>query len=231
MQNYVRLAASLMASSILVATLAQAETLRVEDDFENGLDRWETTDPDPQQGVWSVQQDPQPDSDSRPNHVLRVTGPSVYQPPHRSPFSIALLKQHEVADFELTVRMQNTHLSAGPHRDLCVFFGYQDPSHFYYVHLGAEADPHSCQIFIVNDGPRTKITQQGTPGIPWKEGWHTVQVKRNVGTGVIEVYFDDLEHPVMTARDTTFGRGRVGLGTFDDHGNFDNFVLVAQAGD
>lgn len=228
MHNCVHLAARLVASSVLVATLAQAETLRLEDDFESGLDRWQTTDPDPQRSVWSIQPDPGPESGSQSNHVLRVAGPSVYQPPHRSPFSIALLKDHKVADFELTVQMQNTNASAGPHRDLCVFFGYQDPAHFYYVHLGAKADPHSCQIFIVNDAPRTKITQQGTPGIPWTDGWHTVQVKRKVGTGVIEVYFDDLEHPVMTACDTTFGPGRVGLGTFDDHGNFDNFVLVAE---
>ncbi len=29
----------------------------------------------------------------------------------------------------------------------------------------------------------------------------------------------------MTARDKTFTWGQVGLGTFDDHGNFDDFEL------
>jgi hypothetical protein len=29
----------------------------------------------------------------------------------------------------------------------------------------------------------------------------------------------------MTAQDTTFGAGQIGIGTFDDNGNFDDFVL------
>ena len=29
----------------------------------------------------------------------------------------------------------------------------------------------------------------------------------------------------MTARDKTFAWGRVGIGTFDDHGNFDDLKL------
>jgi hypothetical protein len=32
----------------------------------------------------------------------------------------------------------------------------------------------------------------------------------------------------MTARDTTFTWGQVGLGTFDDHGNFDDVLLRGQ---
>jgi hypothetical protein len=34
-----------------------------------------------------------------------------------------------------------------------------------------------------------------------------------------------MEKPLMTARDKTFTWGHVGLGTFDDHGNFDDFEL------
>ena len=29
-----------------------------------------------------------------------------------------------------------------PHRSLCLFFGYQDPAHFYYVHLGQRTEQH-----------------------------------------------------------------------------------------
>ena len=127
----------------------------VKEDFEKGMERWRTTDPDPKDGVWEVVELKAGEKeDSKTNHALRVKGISKYQPPHRSPHSIALLKDVKVGDFELTARVQNTNKTAGGHRDLCIFWGYQDPSHFYYVHFGAQADPHACQIFIVNDSPR-----------------------------------------------------------------------------
>lgn len=190
------------------------------DNFEEGFSHWETTDPDPRDSVWKIIEVGRPG-----NHVLRCSGISKYQPKYRSPLSIALLKDPEVTDFELTARVQETHTDAGPHRDLCFFWGYQDPTHFYYVHLGAKADPHACQIFIVNDAPRTKITAKEAKGTPWTEGWHDVKVVRRVDDGAMEVYFDDMREPYMTANDKTFTWGRVGIGTFDDHGNFDDVVL------
>jgi hypothetical protein len=207
----------------LVGPICDAEAelpVLIRDGFEQGIDRWQTTDPDPASGVWKIVEVGRPG-----NHALRVTGTSKYQPPHRSPHSIALLKGVMVSDFEMTVRVQNTNVNAGPHRDLCLFWGYHDPSHYYYVHLGAKADPHACQIFIVNDAPRTMITADKAEGTPWSEGWHEVKIVRDVEDGTVKVYFDDMQKPLMTARDTTFTWGLVGIGTFDDHGNFDDFEL------
>ena len=48
---------------------------------------------------------------------------------------------------------------------------------------------------------------------------------RRVDDGTMKVYFDDMEKPFMTANDKTFTWGQVGVGTFDDHGNFDDFEL------
>ncbi len=203
------------------------EQIVATDDFENGMGRWSTSDPEGTPKSWTIVE--APDDTAAPNHYLRVTRTSDYEPPHRSPHSVALLKDVQVGDFELKVRLQNTNVKAGAHRDLCLFWGYQDPAHFYYVHLGAKADPHSCQIFIVNDAPRTMITQQQTDHTPWTEGWHDVKIVRRVDSGLIEVYFDDMETPRMTARDKTFTWGQVGLGTFDDHGNFDDFNLQGTA--
>ena len=62
-------------------------------------------------------------------------------------------------------------------------------------------------------------------GTPWNKAWHVVRVVRTVADGKIKVYFDDMERPMMTAQDDTFKWGQVGLGTFDDNGNFDNFEL------
>jgi hypothetical protein len=133
-----------------------------------------------------------------------------------------------VGDFELTVRVQNTNPAAGPHRDLCIFWGYQEPARFYYVHLGAKPDPAACQIFIVNGAPRTAITLDEAKGTPWTDGWHSVKVVRRMDDGFVAVYFDHMDKPLMTARDKTFGPGWIGLGTFDDHGNFDDLVLKGE---
>jgi hypothetical protein len=204
-----------------LALLAQQELpLLLQEDFENGMERWQTTDPSPSQSVWKLIE-----VGAAGNQALRVTGTSKYQPPHRSPHSIALLKDVLVGDFDITARVQNTNVNAGPHRDLCIFWGYEDPAHFYYVHFGAKADPHACQIFIVDDAPRKMITVDQAEGTPWTDGWHTLKVSRRVDDGTMEVFFDDMEKPLMTARDKTFTWGQVGIGTFDDHGNFDDIEL------
>jgi hypothetical protein len=43
---------------------------------------------------------------------------------------------------------------------------------------------------------------------------------RQVRDGKIEVFFDDMKKPVMTAKDKTFTWGRVGVGSFDDTANW-----------
>jgi hypothetical protein len=195
------------------------------DDFEKGIDRWEPIGPSPAGSpIAGVEVK---GADGKPTKVLRALGNSKYEPPFRSPPNVALLKDVNVGDFEITAKVQSTNPGAGPHRDMCVIWGYQDPSHFYYVHFGAvnTPDTNSCQIFIVNDAARKPITVKQVEGTPWNDGWIDVKVTRNVETGETNVYFDDMDEPIMTAKDTTFTWGRVGLGTFDDNGNWDDFEL------
>ena len=42
---------------------------------------------------------------------------------------------------------------------------------------------------------------------------------------MIRVYFEDMETPIMTAKDQTFGAGYIGFGSFDDSGRIDNVVI------
>ncbi len=198
--------------------VAEELPLLVIDDFENGMTKWQTTD----DNFWKITE---LDRDGTSTHVLRVLGKSKYEPPVRSPHSIAWLRDIVVSDFVMTVKVESTNYKAGNHRDLCLFWGRQDASHFYYVHFGAKADPHACQVFIVDGKPRAKITVDEAQGTPWGKAWHVVRVVRTVADGKIKVYFDDMERPMMTARDDTFKWGQVGLGTFDDNGNFDGFEL------
>ena len=199
---------------------APAETLlgmkRVfHDDFESGdVARWEPTD----KSAWKV-------TKQGDNSVFtEFKKKSDFEPAFRSPYNRALVKDLNVSDFVLDVKLQSTVEDYG-HRDLCLFFGYQDDAHLYYVHLGKKMDPHANNIFIVNNKPRLSISKKTTPGTNWDDGWHHVRVVRNVGQGSIDVYFDDMETPDMQAVDKTFTWGRVGVGSFDDTGNFDDVCV------
>lgn len=176
-------------------------------------EKWEQSDPK----AWKI-------IEQNGNRVYSQFQASQVETPVRSPFNRALVKNLVVGDFVLDVKLQST-IKDYDHRDLCLFFGFQDPAHLYYVHFGKKADDHANQIFIVNNEPRKKISTTSTAGTNWTEGWHHARIVRKVEKGTIEVYFDDMEKPVMTATDKTFAWGQVGIGSFDDTGNFDD-VLV-----
>lgn len=200
---------------LLLASPASAADLPLvyEDSFDQGAKNWEPTDPK----CWKV-------AEADGNKFFSQFEKCKYSPPHRSPVNFALLKDVTVGDFILEAKCRSTVKDYG-HRDMCLFFGYQDPSHFYYVHLGKQADDHANQIFIVNSAPRTKISTKTTPGTNWTDDWHHVKIVRRVADGTIEVYFDDMKTPVMTATDRTFASGRIGIGTFDDTGDWDDVKL------
>lgn len=209
-----------MRSLLLITTLA-ATTLHadkdlpviIKEDFSKGAEAWKTTD----DSKWKL-------TEVDGNQVFELLGVSKYRPPYRSPHSIALLKDKIVGSFVLTARIQTTQTTRG-HRDLCFFFNYQDPSHFYYLHLGEKPDPNSSQIFIVNEAARKNLILTKN-GIPWKNGqFHDLKIVRDVESGKIDVYFDDMEKPVKSAVDKTFTWGQVGIGSFDDMGYFDDIVL------
>ncbi len=217
--------AALLAAA-WVSALAAAEPpaslqglpLVLSDDFQSGnLDRWEPTDAK----AWKLTR-------QGDNQIYSLTvRQSDFTPPVRSPFNRALIKDLILGSFVLDVRLQST-LDTGAHRDLCLFFGYQDDAHLYYVHLGRATDDHANQIFIVNDAPRKKISMQTTEGTPWTDDWHHARVVRDVVSGKIEIYFDDMNTPAMTATDKTFTWGRVGIGSFDDMGNFDDVRVYGE---
>lgn len=159
---------------------------------------------------------------------LAYTGKADYKPKVRSPLMIGLLKGLKVQDFVLEADIRQTGKEYG-HRDACIFYGFTDPSHFYYTHIATKADPHAHNIFLVDDAPRTAIAAETTKGVDWgKDVWQHVRLVRRGSDGTIEVYYEDMSKPVMTAKDTNFGWGWVGFGTFDDEGIVTNVRLWAK---
>ncbi len=188
-------------------------------DFENvkAQDDFEMTDAK----AWRI-------TKGKSGHTLELFGESDYRARVRSPFNIALLKEVIVGDFIMEVDLAQSGREYG-HRDLCLFFGFNDPTNFYYVHIASQADNNANNIFIVNDEPRTNIADKTTNGTNWGKtnSWHKARIERNVEEGSIKVYFDDMNKPIMEASDKHFAEGRIGFGSFDDTGRFDNIKIWA----
>jgi hypothetical protein len=188
------------------------------ENFDAGkTEQWEPTDAT----AWKI-------VDQDGNHVYnQFKKRSKFKTPVRQPFNRSLLKDINVGSFVLDVKLQSTHPDYG-HRDMCLFFGYQDDSHLHYVHFGQKTDNHANQIFIVNNADRKMISTKTTDGTKWDDQWHHARIVRDVKSGKVDVYFDDMKNPVMTAVDKTFTWGRVGIGSFDDTGNFDDIRLYGE---
>lgn len=195
--------------------------LLYEQDFQGkvSLDEFEITDPQ----AWRI-------GEGKEGQALVLHGKSQYTPPVRSPLNIALIKGKKFGSFILEAELQQTGKEYG-HRDLCLFFGLKDPANFYYVHMASIADANAHNIFLVNDAPRTNIATKTTEGIDWgaTDDWHKIRLERNIETGTIKVFFDDMDTPIMEAEDKHFDFGHIGFGSFDDSGKFDNIKIWAPA--
>ncbi len=192
--------------------------LLYENDFEKGstIGDFEFSDP----SAWKL-------SDSLNNQYLELFGKSEYQARVRSPFNIAVLNSFTIGSFVLEADLKQTGREYG-HRDMCLFFGMNDATNFYYVHIASVADENAHNIFIVNDEPRRNIAEKTTQGANWGNNWNKVRLERDVETGTIKVYFNDMNHPIMEATDTHFISGYIGFGSFDDTGLVDNIKLWGE---
>lgn len=156
---------------------------------------------------------------------LALKGPSAYRPPVRAPQAIALCLPVAWDEFTLDCELRQDGREYA-HRDLCLFFGYRDPTHFGYVHMASTADDNAHGIFLVDGAPRRQVTTTRTDGVQWggADAWHRVRLERR--DGLVRVFFDDLTTPVMTADAAHFGPGFVGFGSFDDTGLMRAFTVT-----
>jgi hypothetical protein len=185
-------------------------------DFEHGgLEDWYLAVP----GDWKI-------VESNGNHALRLdrAGPVGAKP--RRPVKFALWKPGCVSDFELRVRVKRDPILA-KEGDVLVIFGFQDKLHFYYAHLSSDDGNVAVHngIFRVNGGDRERIAGVGArPALP-DENWRRVRVVRHVDSGELKLFLDDDAEPRFEATDRTHAFGLVGVGSFDNTGEFDDLRL------
>ena len=114
-------------------------------------------------------------------------------------------------------------------RDVNLIFGYESPSRFDDVHLVGQS---RMLCTTGSSSWRTRTVRRiddgkGQPQLK-DQNWHRVRLERDGATGRIEVYVDGSEAPVLVASDTTIRTGRVGLGSFDDTGEFRGIEIAGS---
>ncbi len=199
-----------LLSCLLAVPLLGAEVIRP---FET-LGAWKFGD----SAAWTWSQE-------KGTAVLTLHQQQAFKPTVRSPFNLAWFTTTELKSFTLTVEARLTKFDAG-NNDLCIAFGRQDDTRFYYAHLGEKADGVHHQLHLVDHADRRAITATRTAGTPWKPDiWHRLKVVHDAVAGKISVYFDDMTTSVLTAEDKTLTHGWIGLGSFDDLGQFRNLEI------
>ncbi len=160
-------------------------------------------------------------------HFMEQFQKSNYEYKVRSPYNIGLLRTLRLRNFILECELQQTGKDYG-HRDMCLFYNFQNRSQFYYSHIATKPDDHAHSCFLVDNKPRIRIDGDRTNGFDWgKDAWHQFRLVRNADRGTITLFADGGDTPIMTATDKTFGWGYVGFGTFDDTGRVSNVKIWA----
>ena len=199
-----------------VSSIASAqEIVTITEDFESGISSdWTVKNPD----IWNV-------INENENKIFKLLQPGKIPSDIRRPGAYAVLmgKMFTDVSVSLDVRCEAPETRRG--RDFVVIAGYQDDTHFYYVHFSNYSDKVHNNILMVNGAERTPLETKYRIARNVDIKFHRIRVYRNSESGLIAAYFDDMEFPVMTAVDRTLQWGTVGFGSFDDTGSFDNITI------
>jgi len=168
-------------------------------------------------GTWKVR-----------GNVLALEGEGKPGGPIRRPGALAILKSEPLTDLTLRLELRSTAPVDLPVRDVLLIFGYQSPTQFYYVHLSARTDAVHNGIFVVNNADRRRLDEPATRAPLTDQAWHRARLERDVTTGRIAVFFGNDTDPVLSTVDKTLTWGRVGVGSFDETGEFRNVEVTGR---
>ena len=136
----------------------------------------------------------------------------------------ALVDNRSYDDFHFTAEARSTDdLVDNPAADYDVVFGYQDENNYYYMMFNHVAA--NTELFKVVNGQRYTIATATRAGF-FDNDYHTIEVTRS--GALIRVSVGGTE--IVTASDSTFGAGRIGIGSFNDAARFDDVTITTPDG-
>lgn len=152
---------------------------------------------------------------------MLVPRPST-QPRRPTQFALAETPDYRRVVIEAEVRKEPL-AQRNRRTSVIIVYAYRDENHFNYAHLsvdsGAQVDVHNG-IFHVYGGDRVRISSTDGPAAFTSEDWHRVRLEWDGGSGRVTVAVNGRSLPSLEAIDMSLRRGRVGLGSFFDLGEF-----------
>jgi hypothetical protein len=203
---------SIAAMRLVLALLAAASIAGAKDMLSVFDQQWEVVNA----ADWKVETD----GGAPVLELLKARGPL---PGPRRPiqFAIAQTGDFEKATIELEMRPRQ--------RSMIIVVRYRDPAHFDYAHLSVDTgarQPVHNGIFHVFGGERVRISSQAGPAaFAATNRWYHVVLKSNGESGEISVSVDGQDVPALHAFDLSLSSGKVGLGSFDETGDFKNVKI------
>ncbi len=117
-------------------------------------------------------------------------------------------------------------------RSLIVVYAYRDDAHFNYVHFSTDTamqQPVHNGVFHVYGGERVRISRaEGRAAFTGINQWFHIKVAWDGNSGEVKAYVDGAAIPALHAVDLSSAEGRVGIGSFDETGDFRNFKISRQ---
>jgi hypothetical protein len=155
--------------------------------------------------------------------VLHLVAPRGPRPGPRRPIQFALADTPEF-------RRVTIDLDARPlGRSLIVVFAYRDAAHFDYAHISIDAATQEHVhngVFHVYGGERVRISSDaGPPAFAAANRWYHVRLVYNGRSGAVQVTVDGRPIPALRAVDLSLENGKVGIGSFDETGDFKNVKI------
>ena len=156
--------------------------------------------------------------------TLSLTQGKEPLPGPRRPFQFALTSVPDYA----TVTVEADAKPLG--RSVMIVFAYQDEAHFDYAHFSidtGEKQPVHNGIFHVYGGERVRISNARGPAAFAATGnWYHLKLMHNASTGSVTATVDGQAVPALVATDVSLGAGKVGIGSFDETGEFKNVRIT-----
>ncbi|MCF6325344.1 MAG: putative Ig domain-containing protein [Gammaproteobacteria bacterium] len=196
----------------------QPFTYRSVDGFEDSnADGWTPYNNNGQADRWKVVED-------EGDMAYYLNDPNGFSSPGNSRLGEYSLLAAEYGDFTLTAQAKlGVDVNTNKNADYAVVFGFENSDNYYYMMFNNNED--YTQLFKVVNGTRSSAL--ATARYDWLTDnlYHSIEVSRE--GDVISVRFDG--SMVLDATDSTFGIGKVGVGSFNDAAYFDDVSVVGVA--
>jgi hypothetical protein len=164
-------------------------------------------------------------------HLSEPLPPAPAQGPVPHPLEQAVHRAHRFRSFSLSCWVRPGPAGDGATRDACILFGRQDEQSYFCFRLSRGQRELEASLLRVDSGRELPLTPGGSPlqtGIA-DQGWHRVDILRDVGAGTIEILLDRTRPALLRVRDKSYPVGGLALGSASGGVGFGQVLISGES--